>query len=445
MRLLLLTGMLAILLPLAVACWGEGSKPAARTRWDLGDGVVAAFVEGISPHAPQRVAYLTHVPSGSQMVLDREGRVINRYDGRGDGPSRLDLVLADDAAMERIIRRLQSGEDARPRPATISWVNVVRFGGVTYLHKGEGDRTLAQRGESLITPQVLGPEQYRVAFRLNGYAGSSYHTQDGDATYLNPGTPVYAVEGYAPEFRLGAFVNDELTIYEADTNPRARAGEDLLAIRDKVTAIDVLSEEDSITVFATIAERKRVDYLVGLVLASPVDQGNRDHEGARYFLAFRLTDGTSVVRSFWLESGELWRGIITDPQATLQVWNALPAEHRPAATGGGPRISERLAERLGLAYLNSNAPELKVTGIPHSPVARLMRRSEFDALVSSVSSKPTNPLVWAVETQGSWRGAGIVPVEARQDQMFGLVVFDADTGSPYAGRRGKTPLLPNGR
>ena len=263
---------------------------------------------------------------------------------------------------------------------------------------------------------------------------------------------MYAVKGYAPEFRLGAFVNDELTIYEADTNPRARAGEDLLAIRDKVTAIDVLSEEDSITVFATIAERKRVDYLVGLVLASPVDQGNRDHEGARYFLegaryflAFRLTDGTSVVRSFWLESGELWRGIITDPQATLQVWNALPAEHRPAATGGGPRISERLAERLGLAYLNSNAPGLKVTGRPHSPVARLMRLSEFDALVSSVSSKPTNPLVWAVETQGSWRGAGIVPVEARQDQMFGLVVFDADTGSPYAGRRGNTPLLPNGR
>ena len=192
-------------------------------------------------------------------------------------------------------------------------------------------------------------------------------------------------------------MNGKFTVYEADTNPHAKTGEDLLDIRDKVTVIDVLSEEDETTVLATIDGEGPIDYLVGLVLESPVDQESRDLDGPHYFLGFRLADGTSVVRSFWLESGDLSRGIITDPAVTLQVWLALPEEHRPAATDDGPKISERWALRLGLAYLSSSAPELEVTGRPHSPVARLMRLSEFDALISSVSARPTDPLVWVAK------------------------------------------------
>ena len=95
--------------------------------------------------------------------------------------------------MERIIGRLKSGADARPRPATIMWVDVVRFSGITYLANWEVDKTSAQAGEGLLTPEALEPEVFRVAFRLKGYAGSSYRTQDGDATFLDPGTPTYAV------------------------------------------------------------------------------------------------------------------------------------------------------------------------------------------------------------------------------------------------------------
>ena len=40
--------------------------PASETyRLDLGPGVVVAFVEGLSPDMPDKVAYVTHVPSGS--------------------------------------------------------------------------------------------------------------------------------------------------------------------------------------------------------------------------------------------------------------------------------------------------------------------------------------------------------------------------------------------
>lgn len=74
------------------ACGGmPGPAPwsdSAANRLELGSGVVAAFVEGLTPEMPGRVAYITHVASGSQAILDSEGKVVQRHDGRADGASR---------------------------------------------------------------------------------------------------------------------------------------------------------------------------------------------------------------------------------------------------------------------------------------------------------------------------------------------------------------------
>ena len=335
---------------------------------------------------------------------------------------------------------LKSDEDVRPRETLAEWAHSVQFGGITYLAKGSWFGSMIANGERALTTDDLGPELYRVAFRRVGYAGS-YRYQDGDATYLNPGTPVYAVKGYVPEFRLATLEEGRVTLFEADTNPLATTGEDLLDIRGKVTAIDILSEEDAKTVLGTIDGERPVERFAELVLESPVDQEWWDHDGPRYFLGFWLADGTSVVRSFWLESGELSRGIKTDSIVTLSVWRALGEHDRPVATGGGPRISERLAARLGLAYLGFGMPEVVVTRKPHSPVVRLMRRSEFQAMQGSSSALDSDPLVWVVEAQGSWRDAGIVPEEKRQDLSVGLVAFDADTGRRYGASHGNTSLM----
>ena len=89
----------------------------------------------------------------------------------------------------------------------------------------------------------------------------------------------------------------------------------------------------------TIDEEPVVEQLVGSVLESPVDQRNQDHNGPRYLLGIRLVDGTSTVRAFWLESGELSRGIMTDPVVTLSVWQALPG--RAPDGGDGWRAQNR--------------------------------------------------------------------------------------------------------
>ena len=426
--------------------------PASESfRLDLGGGVVVAFVEGLSPKFSGKVAYVTHVPTGSQLVLDPDGEIIDRHDGRDDGPDRLDAVLADQATVDRIVEGLKGDGDLRPRQTAADWAHSIQFGGITYLAKGSLVGPIITEGERALTTEDLGSELYRVAFRIEGYSG--YPHLDGDATYLNPGTPVYGVKGYVQEFRLAILEDGGVRLFESDTNPLAKTGEALLDIRGKVTSIDVLSTKNSIKVLGTkvengedvvlgkIEEERAIERFVEMVLDSPVDQGNRDREGPRYFLDFRQADGTSVVRAFWLESGEISQGIMTDPAATLSVWRALGEDNRPLATNGGPRISERLAARLGLAYLSFAMPEVVVTGKPHSPVVRLMRRSEFNAMRGSVSAMPSDPLVWVVEAQGSWRTAGIVPEEKRQNFSIGLVVFDADTGADYGGSHGNTSLL----
>ena len=324
--------------------------PASESyRLDLGAGVADAFVEGLSPEQPDKVAYVTHVPSGSQAVLDRDGRVIERHNGRGDGPSRLDAVLQDRAAMDRIMEGLKSDEHMRPREAVdIYWPHMIQFGGIHYLARWRLPGEATREADRDLTVEDLGPELYRIAFKSDGYVGIGYRYQDGDATYMNPGTPVYSVKGYAPEFRLATLEEGRVTLFDADTNPLAKTGEDLLDIRGKVAAVDVLSEEDARTVFGTIDEESQVKRFVEMVLQSPVDQAHRDHEGPRYFLGFRLADGTSVVRSFWLESGELSRGIMTDPFVASMVASVLPVE--PAVLEAMKNIAKdpmaRIAERV---------------------------------------------------------------------------------------------------
>ena len=273
--------------------------PSQVYRLDLGAGVVAAFVEDLSSELPDRVAYITHVDSGSQAVVNREGRIIDRYPGRGGGTGHIDAVLSDEATMEQIMEGLRRD---RSEGATtgetiivhISWVPSLRFGGITY---EENWHTLTL--QDLTLQDLLGPELHRVAFMVDDHAGSNYILQDGDATLLPPGTPVHEVKGYKPEFRLAALVDGRVKIFEADTNPLAETGEDLIDICGKVTSIDILSEEDANTVLATIDEERAVGNFVDAVLGSPVHQERLGGRGN----AFSWASGWPTARRLCGRSG----------------------------------------------------------------------------------------------------------------------------------------------
>ena len=152
---------------------------------------------------------------------------------------------------------------------------------------------------------------------------AGYRQQDGDAAFLNPGTPIYAVKGYKTSFRLAAWEDARLTLFEADSNPAARVAGDLLDISGKVQYIGINSPQDGVTELAAIKDRAVSDALVRMVLEAPVNQQLTDHSAARYFIAFHLTDGTNVVRAYWPDTGELSRGIVLPRQFRQTIEQTL--------------------------------------------------------------------------------------------------------------------------
>jgi hypothetical protein len=201
----------------------------------------------------------------------------------------------------------------------IDWVDFVKFNGVTYM------ASHLDVGRALEAAD-LGPEFAKVQFKLaDNVNDPEYQSKDGDAAFLEAGTLVYTVQGYAPEFRLAARRDGQIVLYEADTNPNAKHGGDLLDLRDKVAYIGVNSVEDGKTEVAAIKDPQQVAALVEMVLAATVDQQRppQENTGSAYFIAFHFKDGTATSRMYSSGSGELTRGIFLPQEFRNAIEAAL--------------------------------------------------------------------------------------------------------------------------
>jgi len=217
-------------------------------------------------------------------------------------------------------------DSTTPSHAVIDWVDFVRFDGISYA---------ADRPGQQLSEADLGPELFRVRRTLaNEVTDPGYREQDGDAAFLPRGTPVYAMDGYDPTFRLASRREGAIVLYEAHRNPRARVGGDVLDIAGKVETIDVLSDVDGTTRLASITDPPTVERLVDLVLSAPSDRSQRSEpQATRYFIAFRLRDGTFTRRVFWPETGILDAFLV--PSAFREAVDRAVAERadrRPAGT-----------------------------------------------------------------------------------------------------------------
>ncbi len=199
----------------------------------------------------------------------------------------------------------------------IDWVDFIRFQGITYL-------AVYSRVGRRLQESDLGPVFAAVRFKLSGNVNDpSYRSKDGDAAFLDPGTPVYAVQGYSTQFRLAAYQDSQPTLFEADTNPRAQKGADLLDIAGKVQYIGVNSEQDGVTELGAIKDPQQIAHLVEMVTNAPVNQSYQSPDTSRYIIAFHLLDGTATVRAYWPTSGQLSRGILLPPAFATAVEGAV--------------------------------------------------------------------------------------------------------------------------
>ncbi len=187
------------------------------------------------------------------------------------------------------------------RIVEINWVDFIKFNEITYLRSNQ---SLPYSEEEL---EYFAEIQFRVDGNINT---TRYQIKDGDAAYVDEGKPIYSIEGYSPEFRLVARVDAELYLFEADTNPNAETGADLLDIGDKVEYIGINSPVDGITELASITEQELVSSLVEMALNAPVDQSFSSRGSRQLVIVFYLSDGTFVKRSFRPDDGLLSRGIL---------------------------------------------------------------------------------------------------------------------------------------
>lgn len=199
---------------------------------------------------------------------------------------------------------------------SIDWVDFVQLHGETYVAAWTSPGRPLQQGD-------LGPQYGLVKVKLAGSQDPNHHLQDGDSGFLDPGTAVYTLRAYAPSFRLAAYDQGRLTLYEADTNPKAKVGGDLLDLVNKVSYIGINSAQDGRTELAAVHNQDQVDALIGMVLIAPVDQTPRSNAGPQYFIDFHFDDGTETTRSYWLTSGELSRGILLPPAFASVVTDTM--------------------------------------------------------------------------------------------------------------------------
>ena len=95
----------------------------------------------------------------------------------------------------------------------IDWVNFIQVGSTQYVSGPEADNVAEE--------SALGPAYAYVKFKVNGnVCDPGYKLKDGDAAFLDPGTPIYQVKGQPAAEQLAARFNGTLVVYRAMTPVR---------------------------------------------------------------------------------------------------------------------------------------------------------------------------------------------------------------------------------
>jgi len=190
----------------------------------------------------------------------------------------------------------------------------VTFDGIDYIRWDD------EPGRSL-GPADLGAEFATVACSFGEDLRGCPYGMDAGAAFMPAGTRMYAVRGYATEFRLAAVWKQHIFLYQAWRNPRAKVGRDLFDLAGKVRAVEVDVEEagagDEAPRDVMITAPAAVEEIVRMVLEARMQRplGHTARE-MRYWLTFWLVDGTTLGRPYYPESGEMMGGVVFGPELT---------------------------------------------------------------------------------------------------------------------------------
>jgi hypothetical protein len=92
--------------------------------------------------------------------------------------------------------------------AQIDWVNFIKVGSTQYV--------AGPQAPTVLLISDLGPVYAHVKFKVSGHVcDPSYRLKDGDAAFLDAGTPIYQVVGESPGVELAARWSGQIVAYKA--------------------------------------------------------------------------------------------------------------------------------------------------------------------------------------------------------------------------------------
>jgi hypothetical protein len=193
-----------------------------------------------------------------------------------------------------------------PRADGQAIFDYVSFDGIDYV------RWADEPGRGLVQGD-LGAEFATVGCSFGEDRRGCPYGGDAAAAFLPAGTRMYAVRGYATEFRLAAVWRDRIFLYQAWRNPRAKVGGQLLDIAGKVRAIDVRRGDSTApeTGSAAAVSPRDVQALVDMIVRGAVRRPQAHAFGERrYWLTVWLAVGTTLGRPYFAETDELMGGVV---------------------------------------------------------------------------------------------------------------------------------------
>lgn len=186
----------------------------------------------------------------------------------------------------------------------IEWVDMVMINDIKYQHhfpepSDENNTLSIEKGREL----------GKVTFKMADRACSNHEMKNGDAAYLEEGTPIYEVKGYPSSLIVVA--NDKAFL--VDTNKKAKTADNLYPLNGLVKNIYIESTEDGsrIQPFTQASTKKFLDAWSQLKLENPESLYNKgEMEGDRIFLEIELNNGVSFRLVYWVDSDIFSNGAI---------------------------------------------------------------------------------------------------------------------------------------
>ncbi|MGG0664557.1 hypothetical protein ABE042_10665 [Viridibacillus arvi] len=188
--------------------------------------------------------------------------------------------------------------------AVIEWIDIVMINDIKYQHH------FTEPSDEVTTISIEnGQELGKVTYKMADSACSNHKMKNGDATFLEEGTPIYGIKGYSTS--LVVVANDR--VFVADTNIKAKTAGELQPMGELVKNIYFESTQDGSRVhtFSQASKKRFLDAWPELKL-NDIQTLNKDGkmDGNPIFMEIELKNGVTFREVYWANFNIFSNGVI---------------------------------------------------------------------------------------------------------------------------------------